>query len=175
MPRGDRNPLTDTERDRIRDLHGRGFSRNAICREIGRSAGSVTKFCQDEGLSFERGPGVKAATAARKADAAALRSELELQLLEDAQRLRSQIWQPHEYVQYGGKDFVKRKFTVDEPTPLDKKQLMQAAGIALDRSIKLASLDRDDEVEAAKSMLVQLFEQFDLVTEQQAQTEEAAS
>jgi hypothetical protein len=161
--------VDDQMQERLRDLHSRGFGRNAIARELGIAAGTVTLYAQELGLSFERGPGVKAATAARKADAAALRSELELQLLEDAQKLRAQVWQPHTYIDHGGRDFTKVTWTQDEPSPVDKLKLMQAAGIALDRSIKLASLDKDDEVEAAKSMLVALFEQFDLVVEQQGQ------
>jgi len=166
--------VDDQMLDRIRDLHARGFGRNAIARELGIAAGTVTQYAQELGLSFERGPGVKAATAARKADAAALRSELELQLLEDAQKLRAQLWQEHTYVAHGGKDFRRVKWTQDEPSPVDKKNLMMAAGVALDRSIKLAQLDKDDEVEAAKSMLVALFEQFDLVA-QQADQEQAAA
>lgn len=158
--------VTKTDEDRIRDLHGRGLSRNAIARETGWSAGTITAVCERLGLSFDR-ESVKAATRARKADAAQLRAELELQLLEDAQKLRAQVWQEHTYIAYGGKEFIKRSWKQDEPTPVDKLKLMQAASIALDRSVKLATLDKDDEVEAAKSMLVALFEQFDLVVEQE--------
>lgn len=161
MPRGRHNPVTDDERDRITDLHGRGFSRNAIAREIGRSGATITNVCQDLGLTFDRAA-VQAATTARKADAAALRSELELQLLDDAQRLRAQIWQPHEYRDHGGKDFVEVKWTQDEPSPIDKLKLMQATGVAIDRAVRLGELDKDDEVEDAKSMLVDLFEALGL-------------
>jgi hypothetical protein len=154
--------VTATDEQRIADLHGRGLSRNAIVRETGWSAGTVTAVCERLGLSFDRAP-VKAATAARKADAAQLRAELELQLLEDAQQLRAQVWQEHTYIAYGGKEFVKRTWKQDQPTPVDKLKLMQAAGIALDRSVKLASLDKSDEVDAARSMLGQLLEQLQLV------------
>lgn len=40
---------------------------------------------------------------------------------------------------------------------------MQAAGIALDRSVRLASLDKFDYVDAARSMLGQRLEQLQLV------------
>lgn len=168
MPRDTRQrALTALEKDRIRDLHARGMSMSGITRELGRGKGTIVRFCHDEGLTFDR-TAMKAATAARKADAAQLRAELELQLLEDAQALRAQVWQPHEYINHGGKEFVEVRWTQDQPSPVDKLKLMQAAGIALDRSVKLASLDKDDEVEAAKSMLVSLFEQFDLVTANEA-------
>lgn len=161
MPRTQRQ-VTDTDEQRIADLHSRGYSRNAIARETGWSAGTVTAVCERLGLSFDR-TSVKAATAARKADAAQLRAELELQLLEDAQHLRAQVWQEHKYVSYGGKDFVKRSWKQPEPTPVDKLKLMQAAGIALDRSLKISTLDKSDEVDAARSMLGQLLEQLRLV------------
>lgn len=159
MPRGRNNPVTDTDRERITDLHGRGLSRNAIARETGWAPATITAVCQDLALSFDR-TATQQATAARKADAAVIRSELELQLLEDAQRLRAQIWSPHEYIAHGGKDFVETRWTQDEPSPLDKKHLMASAGMAVDRAIRLGELDKDDEVEAAKSMLVELFEKL---------------
>jgi hypothetical protein len=153
--------ITDTQLDRIRDLHGRGFGRNAIARELGVSVGSITTYAGQLGLSFDRQMS-RAATAARKADAAALRSELEVQLLDDAQRLRAQIWQPIEYREYGGKDHILRKWRQDEPTPVDKLKLMQATGAALDRAIRLGELDKGAEVDEAKSMLVQLVKQLGL-------------
>ncbi len=165
MPRGTGPPVTQEDRDRVADLHARGYGRNAIAREVGRPGSVVTGICQALGLTFDRAA-TKVAVAARKTEAAAVRSELELQLLDDAQRLRAQIWQPHEYIDHGGKDFTKVTWTQPEPSPVDKLKLMQAAGAAIDRSVKLGDLDKDDEVEAARSMLVNLFEQFGLTSEQ---------
>lgn len=45
-------PLTRAEKQRIRDLHAEGLSRNAIAKDLGRSAGAVSAFCQNEGLTF---------------------------------------------------------------------------------------------------------------------------
>lgn len=160
--------VTDEHRDRVADLHARGYGRNAICRELGLSAGTITNICQHAGLTFDRAA-TKVAVAARKTDAAALRSELELQLLEDAQRLRAQVWQPHEYIDHGGKDFAETRWTQQEPSPVDKLKLMQAAGIAVDRSLRLG--DKDDEVEAARSMLVELFTAMGVAV---AETDDAA-
>lgn len=162
MTRGNPPKVTDLHRARVTDLHGRGFGRNAIARELGFSGATITTICQELGLDFDRAA-TKVAVNARKVDAAALRSELELQLLEDAQKLRAQIWQPHEYRDYGGKDFVLRKWTQDEPQPVDKLKLMQATGIAVDRAVRLGELDKADEVDAARSMLGQLLEQLQLV------------
>ncbi|WP_447643181.1 hypothetical protein [Nocardioides zeae] len=165
--------VTDADRLQIAALHAKGLSRNAISRETGWSAGAVTNVCTALGLTFDRST-VQAATAARKADAAQLRSELELQLLEDAQRLRAKVWLPHEYREYGGRDHTLRKWRQDEPTPLDQKHLMQAAGIALDRAVRLGELDKADEVEAAKSMLAKLLEGLGLVAGEYDPTEATA-
>lgn len=158
-PRGRNNPVTPDDEARITDLHARGLSRNAIARETGWSAGTITTVCNRLGLPFDRS-NMKAATQARKADAAQLRAELEVQLLEDAQKLRAQVWQPHQYRSYGGKDHTLRKWTQDEPQAVDKLKLMQAAGIALDRSIKLATVDKGGEIDEAKSMMGRLLEQL---------------
>jgi hypothetical protein len=149
--------ITDAQRRLVEDLHGKGLGRNVIARRVGIAAASVTKICTDLGLTFDR-EHTRQAVAARKADAAALRSELELTLLEDAQKLRGQLWQKHTYIDHGGKEFTRVEWTQDEPSPGDKHRLMQAAANAIDRSIRLSELDKDDEVEEAKAMLVDLFE-----------------
>lgn len=164
--------VTDQHRARIVDLHARGYGRNAIVREVGLAAGTVTGICQDLGLDFDR-TATKTAVAARKVDAARKRSELEDLLLDDALRLRAAVHQPHTYIDHGGKDFRKVTWTQDEPSPVDKLKLMQAAGNAVDRAIRLSEMDRADEVEATRSMLGQLLTQLQVVAGEY--DEEAAS
>lgn len=152
-------PLTDGERDRIRQLHAAGTTRNDIARDLGRSPASVSKVCADLGLTFDR-TAVQAATEARKADAASRRAILELDLLDDAARLRKQLWQSARYIDHGGKDYDRVEWTQDEPTAVDKLKLMQAVGVAIDRSLKLAEHDSDQGVDQAKSMLGDLMTQL---------------
>lgn len=159
MPRGSGPPVTQVERDRVADLHARGYGRNAIARELGRPGSVITKICQELDLTFDRSA-TRVAVQARQTEAAAVRSELQLQLLEDAQRLRAQIWSPHTYIDHGGKDFQRVEWEQDEPTPVDKLKLMQAAGAAIDRSIRLGEVDRGGEIDAARTMLGQLLEQL---------------
>ena len=152
-------PFSDDELDRLRSLHAAGVSRNDIARQMNRSGGTISKYAAELGLTFDRSS-VQAATDARKADAKAKRAELELLLLDDARRLRGQIWQPHTYIDHGGKDFVRVEWQQDEPTPTDKLKLMQATGAAVDRSIKIADHDSDQGVDAAKSLLGALAEKL---------------
>lgn len=147
-----RGPLTDVEIERLRVMHADGATRNDIARALERSGATVSKYAADLGLSFDRSS-VQAATEARKADARSRRAALQTLLLDDATRLRAQLWQPHEYIDHGGKEFVEVRWTQPEPSPADKLKLMQAAGAAIDRSLKIDEHDSDTDVEQAKSLL----------------------
>lgn len=143
-----RKPLTDAERDRIRALHGQGMGRNDIAAELGRSQSTVSKVAAELGLSFDRSR-TEAATTAKVADAKARRAALSLALIGDAERLRSQMWVPTEYRDHGGKDFIEARWVQEEPTAADKLKLMQAAGVAVDRSLRLEQHDTDSQGLAA--------------------------
>lgn len=68
-----RRTITDADKRRIRALHKKGLGRNAIARELGLSLATVTKICQEAGLSFDRSK-TKVAVEARKIDLADLRT-----------------------------------------------------------------------------------------------------
>ncbi|GGY28050.1 helix-turn-helix domain-containing protein [Streptomyces xanthochromogenes] len=70
------DPITDADREAVRRLHAEGKSRNAIARETGRSAATVSKIAAEQGLAFSGGARVAAATQARTADATARRERL---------------------------------------------------------------------------------------------------
>lgn len=146
-------PITDEDRRRVRDLHAAGLSRNAIAEKLERSGASISKIAEELGLSFDRSA-VKAATEAKVADARARRAELMLNLLADAQKLRTQLWVETKYVDHGGRDFTKAEWTQPEPSAADKLKLMQATATAANTSMKLEEHDTGSGgVEGAKSML----------------------
>ncbi|WP_333811109.1 helix-turn-helix domain-containing protein [Timonella senegalensis] len=140
-------------------LHSENLGVRAIAERMGFGRTTVSKHAQRIGLSFDRRQ-TKAATAAVQADAKAKRAALELALLDDAQKLRAQIWEPHTYIDHGGKDFIQVTWTQNEPTSSDKLKLMQAATAALDKSIKIAQLDSDNGAAGAISMLEGLAKQM---------------
>lgn len=135
-------PITDAERQRITELHAAGKTRNDIAADLGRAPSVVSKVASQLGLSFDRSA-TKAAVEAHAVDAKAKRAALLANLLDDAARLREQIWAPHEYVDHGGKDFDEARWIQKEPTAADKLKLMQAAGIAVDKSLRLEQHDAD--------------------------------
>jgi transposase-like protein len=146
-------PITDEDRRRVRDLHAAGESRNAIAEAIGRSGATVSKIADELGLSFDRSA-VKAATEAKVADARARRAALMLDLLDDAARLRKQLWVETTYIDHGGKEFYEARWTQPEPSAVDKLKLMQATATAANTSMKLEEHDTGSGgVDGAKSML----------------------
>ncbi|WP_371677927.1 helix-turn-helix domain-containing protein [Streptomyces sp. NBC_01276] len=70
------DPITDADREAVRRLHAEGRSRNAIARDLGRGAATVSKIAAAEGLTFSGGARVAAATDARRADGAVRREQL---------------------------------------------------------------------------------------------------
>lgn len=150
------SPLTDAEKQKIRELHAEGAGRNEIARQLDRPFGTITKFCQDEGLPFDRRAELAEATEIRMADLADLRAQLAADLTVDAVLLREQMWQPYTAYSFGGKDNEYNEHEFNEATPEAKRALMLTAGVAIDRSLKLAPAVDGNGADDAKSMLGKL-------------------
>lgn len=151
-----KEPLTEDEVHRIHVLHARGMGRNDIARDLKRSGETISRYAVREGLSFSRGGEVEAATKARSADVAVRRIALAEALLTDAENLRKQLWSETTVFNFGGKDNTYAERTVDEPPAGDKRMIMTAIGVAIDRSLKLAPPQDDSGAEQARSMVGQL-------------------
>lgn len=166
-------PITDEDREAVKRLHAEGRPRNAIAREIGRSGSTVSKIADSLGLTFDRAETTAVATAARSADLASRRVALAEALHDDAERLRVQLWQPHEYFDWGGSNHSFDKHTAPQPTPADKRALMGAVSVAVDKSLKLVP-PRDEQGAAdAVSMLDQLAAGIRAIAAQQGADEGA--
>lgn len=145
-------PVGKADYDLVRKLHADGKGRNEIAETIGRSGRTVSRIAKELGLKFDREK-TRAATEAKVIDARAKRAQLANDLLDDAARLRQQLWRPADYVDHGGKEYFRVDWTLDEPTFTDKLKIMQAVGIAADKAIRLDEYDADPGIDAAKSML----------------------
>lgn len=141
--RGNRRPITQADFDAVARLHAEGKSRNQIVRELRRSCHTVSRIAAELGLSFDRGndPNLRKATEARKADARAKRAALANALLDDAERLRQQLFAPTITFNIGGKDNTYTEHPIPEPTFRDKRDIMHAVGIAVDRAVRLDEYD----------------------------------
>lgn len=147
-------PLDHEVVARILELHAAGRSRNQIADELGVARATVSKHVQDAGLTFDR-TATEEATRARRADLLERRSRLELAYIEDAERLREELWQETTYAQVIGTGEIIRYTTV-RPTPQDQLRLTQASTIAAAASQKITDSAVDQSAAAAKSMLVNL-------------------
>ena len=135
--------ITDAERAEIIRLHGLGRGRNEIARQVGRAQLTVSIVCAAEGLVFDVTM-TEEATRHRVAQLAALRAETAMDLHLDAMRLTQQMWEPAKVFRIGGaaNKYVEKQ--VDEPPADAKKDLMSAAGIAIEKSLKLVPPERED-------------------------------
>lgn len=150
-------PLTQQDRDQVRALHAEGCNRNEIARRIGRAQSTVSKLAAELGLTFDR-TRTREATKAKVADAKLRRAQLASDLLDDAQRLRRQLWQPCELVKIGGKDNIATREPLNQPLFDDQLKIVQATGLAAERHARLVELDADNGVGEATSMLTGLAE-----------------
>lgn len=150
-------PVTDEDRERVRELHALGLGRNEIAREMNRGTRTVSVIAAALNLTFDR-TRTEEATRARMADLAEKRAILAEALTDDALRLTQQMWQPTVIYNFGGKDNTYASRDVPEPPAADKRQLMTAAGVALDRSLRLVPVVDDAATDAARSMLGSLAE-----------------
>lgn len=138
--------------DEFRTLHAEGLGRNAIAREMDIAKACASRTAEYLGLTFDRTQ-MQAATEARLADLAERRSQLAVDLIEDAERLREQMWQPAIIFSFGGKDNTYAEEHVPEPPSGDKRALMSTAGMAIDRSLKLVPAQEEAGTDDATSML----------------------
>lgn len=150
-------PTPPQKRQQVIKLHAAGHTRNQIAKQTGIAPATVTKICQQENLTFNRDH-TRAAVAAKQIDAKARRAELRELLLEDAHKLRQQLWAPTRLLNFGGKDNTLNETLLDEPLFVDKKNILSAVGIAVDRVVKLDALDNDNGIADAQSMIQKLIE-----------------
>jgi hypothetical protein len=162
-------PVTEETYDAVRVLHAEGHGRNEIARRLSRSPRTVSVIAAELNLAFDRTM-TEEATRARMADLNALRAQLAVDLTHDAMRLSGAMWEPAVVYSFGGKDNEYAEQAVDEPPADAKKNLMAAAGMAIDRSLRLVPPADDQGADRARSMVGQLIIGLTQVyREQQAQ------
>jgi len=158
---GGHPPVTEEDRRRVAELHGQGKSRNAIAAEIGRSGRTVSRICAEHNppLTFER-TRTAAATEAKKADGAARRAALQLEALDAAAKLFSQMFAPTKIYNFGGKENDYNERDVDEPPFRDKRDIATSIKALADTALKLAEYDKATGNDGEKGMLGEFRDQL---------------
>lgn len=121
-------------------------------RRLKTSTAVIVRRRKTLGLVSDR-TGTAAANEARRVDAKLRRAELAEKLLDDAEKLREQLFNPVTVFNFGGKDNTFEQERIDEPTFADKLKIVQAVGTAVTHHIKLVEHDAEGGVTEAVSML----------------------
>ncbi|MBN0048191.1 helix-turn-helix domain-containing protein [Streptomyces actuosus] len=159
-PVGIANPVTDAERQRVRELHAAGRGRNEIATELRRSGRTTSEIAKGLGISFARAAEVRAATEIRQADPAARRTALAQRLQDVAERELEKVNQPHLYWDWGGKEHDFDTYEAAEPTPADKRALLGVVATAVDRSLKLSPPKEEGGADEVGALLTGLFDKL---------------
>lgn len=144
MPRNPPRPWTGADTRTLKALHSEGLSLGKIAKQMGRSRSTINDRAKRNGLGFDR-TRTKAAAEARRIDAAALRAELKVKLLEDAERLRGQLFTRTKVFNFGGKDNTYREHVLEQPPADMQRATMAAIGIAVSKSIDLEKIDQKQD------------------------------
>lgn len=150
-----RRPVTDKDYAQVKALHAEGLTRNEIARQMRRSGKTVSRIAEMLGLDFDR-TRTAVATEARKVDARAKRTALAEALLDDAERLRQQLFAPALAWNFGGKDNTYEQQQIPQPSFRDQYQIMSAIGVAVDRHLRLDDHDAGDSAQVV-GLLTKLF------------------
>ncbi len=145
-------PWSAEDQEALRRMIADGVPQSEIGRRLGRTRGAVANQAAKLGVRSDRTDTVRA-TEAKILDARALRAQLKLDLLMDAQKLRARMWEPATVYNIGGKDNTYTEHEVEEPPYRDKLSIMQAASTAIDRSLKIEQHDADTGIAEATSLL----------------------
>jgi hypothetical protein len=146
-----RNLITDADRDRVRELHAEGKTRNEIARALGRAPSTVTGIAHALGLSFDRAK-TAAATHARQVDNRARRTEIVARLYDRAEQILGRLEAERYTFTATTVNGIESKTLDHVPAP-DEKALASAMSTHLGAAARLEQVDADKGSEGAKSML----------------------
>lgn len=158
-------PVTTAERAKVAELHGQGWSRAAIAREIGRGASTVGRIADAAGLSWDRSKTL-AATVAKQIDNKARRTLLVEGGYEQALAVIARLANPDGYDATGtATSGVVVVTHVELPPSQEVKALASAYATFTAAAARIEALDSSNGAEQAKSMLGGLADALNLAAE----------
>lgn len=133
---------TDADSKRLLALHGQGVSLHSSSSQMGKPKSTVSYHAKRLKLVWNREATARA-TEAVVVDNKARRAKLNTELLEDAARLRKQMWEPAFVWNIGGANNTYTEQWLEKPVFNDQKTIMQAVSTAVNASAKLEDADSD--------------------------------
>ena len=153
---------TFTEGQRARDLFDKGLGCNAIARELGFSAATISAWAKREGLSFDESRS-EVAVNSRRTSRAARRADIIDRLYDRTESLLDRLEANEFKTLASGEAGASVTITLDYVPTSDEKNLASTINTYLDRAAKLELVDDGDGVAEADSMLGRLAKRFGLV------------
>ena len=160
-----KGPFSPEEKEQVCRWIRAGASRNSLMRRTGRGAATISRLAAAAGLTFKGNDVYDPADEVKHLNARAKRLDLRDKLLEDAHRLRVQLWKPTTLVQLNNRTGEFARTRLHEPTFADKRNIMTAIGIAVD---KVADLERLDAPQEGKQAIIALVDLIRLQVPKQA-------
>lgn len=127
--------------ERARGLHASGRSCNAIARELGCAASTVSRWAKGEGLTFDRSKTADAVKA-HTVDLAAGRIRLAEKMLAASEDMLDTIDGPYEVYNFGGKDNTFESRLLDSAPVEVRRNVITTAGITFDKLSRI--VERSD-------------------------------
>lgn len=136
------NGLTDTERDRIRELHTQGVPCNAIARQMGRSPSTVSRTAKAMGLDWDASR-TAAATERKQASNRDRRAGAIRRMYDQADKLLDRLDQPTYKLVGMDKDGYARTNVIDQDAvpAADVRALHASAVNLLNTAARLELVD----------------------------------
>lgn len=148
--------ITDADRDRVRELHAQGKTRNDIAKDIGRSPSTVSKIARGLGLAFDRSA-TAAATAAKQRDNKARRADIVARLYDRAEHVLDRLAADAYSFTATSVNGIETR-VLDHVPAQDERHLSGALSGYLSAAERVEKIDADSHAEAARSMLGNLAE-----------------
>jgi hypothetical protein len=139
----------------VAELH-QGRRQTHIARRHGVSAVSVKRIRIRAGLQPRSSDALRVAAArargVRLLHVSWRQARMVVELLEDAQKLREQLWQPTMVFGFGGSAYRYAEAQLEEPDPEGKLAIIIAVAICIDKSLMLER--RDQRADAASGAAI---------------------
>lgn len=151
----------------IQKLAKEGLTLSAIAKQTGISRNTCRRYAGEVGVDFtaNRKAGLEEATQIQSLSLKQRRQKLAERMLDEADRLLDQLHQPHLAFSFGGKDNTYEEHELAAPPAADKKHLVGAAGILMQKHLEYIKHDSDNGASEAVSLVSRLVDSLSMPPE----------
>lgn len=151
----------------IQRLAKEGLTLSKIAKETGVSRNTCKKYAEVVGVDFgaNRNPGLEVAVKNRTLDLKARRQELAIRLLDETDQLLDSLHQKHLAFSFGGKDNDYNEQEIDAPPAADKKHIVSAASLLMQKHLEYIKHDSDNGASEAVSIISRIVDSLGLPAE----------